>query len=77
MPCISMSVVELYYVILAGFVYVFKELVMDFKMEFTCGAGLMKLLISRTDNNHMRRFYKCPLRKVCNCVLNIYVMIIS
>ncbi|XP_062170359.1 uncharacterized protein LOC133876082 [Alnus glutinosa] len=29
----------------------------------TCGAGPMTLLISRTERNYMRRFYKCPLGK--------------
>ncbi|KAE8009292.1 hypothetical protein FH972_005739 [Carpinus fangiana] len=34
---------------------------MDLEIECSCGAGPMTLLVSRTDRNYMRRFYKCPL----------------
>jgi hypothetical protein len=41
------------------------KLVIELELNCTCGAGPMQLLISRTDRNHMRRFYNCPLNKVC------------
>jgi hypothetical protein len=40
------------------------QLDMDVEVNCTCGAGPMRLLVSRTERNYMRRFYKCPLGKV-------------
>jgi hypothetical protein len=37
---------------------------MDVEVNCTCGAGPMRLLVSRTERNYMRRFYKCLLGKV-------------
>ena len=53
------------YVNLVGFVYVLR-IAMEMEMQCTCGAGPMRLLVSRTDRNYMRCFYKCPLYKVWN-----------
>jgi hypothetical protein len=37
---------------------------MDVEVNCTCGAGSMRLLVSRIERNYMRCFYKCPLGKV-------------
>ena len=59
------NVVVIFYmhVGLVRVVYVLR-IAMEMEVQCTCGAGPMRLLVSRTDRNYMRRFYKCHLYKI-------------
>jgi hypothetical protein len=63
----NVGVIFYMHVGLVRFVYVLR-IVMEMKVQCTCGAGPIRLLVSRTDRNYIRRFYKCPIYKVWNVV---------
>jgi hypothetical protein len=44
---------------------------MELEENCTCGARPIRLLISRTDKNYMRRFYKYPIGKL---YMNLFQM---
>jgi hypothetical protein len=64
---LNVGVIFYMHVGLVRFIYMLR-IATEMEVQCTCGVGPMRLLVSRTDMNYMRRFYKCPIYKVWNVV---------